>query len=222
MIGAVTLAIAYVTVAESRQAPAVSMSYQLPDLLSLLTSFAGDDDDGDLHINSSYQHVSGISLSWILGHLRRSEDLAMTKNSRLQKTAREFLKEYNPGLLASTYFPFSSVAKSATVPSILQIATEWMGICALVAEETLRPHRIIDFEGLSPVSPSEATQPVKPLSDLLVQSPWQWYVLAHSPERLVADATLLTLAIVLLVSCITCHTSTPPPVKPCKTSSRNS
>lgn len=148
------------------------MSYQLPDLLVILNSLAGEDEDGDLHINSSYQAVSEISSKWLLANLRLLEE-PPTKNSRLQKTTQEFLNEYNPGLLASVYFPFSSVPRNTSSPSALQVATEWLAICALVTEQVVRPLRIIDFE----VPPSsEETGIVQFVAEWLSQPVWQWYV----------------------------------------------
>ncbi|KAF9449365.1 hypothetical protein P691DRAFT_791235 [Macrolepiota fuliginosa MF-IS2] len=59
-------------------------------------------------------------------------------------------------------------------PSILQVATEWLAICAIVTEETLRPRRIIDVElGVSQMLSPETTSTGKSLKDLLAQSPWE-------------------------------------------------
>ncbi|KAJ3576331.1 hypothetical protein NP233_g505 [Leucocoprinus birnbaumii] len=130
------------------------MSYQLPDLLGLLLSLStgSEDDDGDLHINSLYHPAS--NLAW-------SRQLSMTspsdysrKTHFLQKHTSEFLEEYNPALLASTFIPFRSLPDSDKLAqSVLQIAVEWLAVSALVAEEVLRPGKIVDLStvGVLPV-----------------------------------------------------------------------
>jgi len=124
------------------------MSYQLPDLLGLLTSIVGDDDDGDFHINSLYRSNSNMA-----SRLTSSSTPTTKSNgkSRLERQLVFFTQEYNPTLLTSILVPFSTFNRSEKLAEIvLQEATEWILVCALVVEELLRPGRVADCTAFLP------------------------------------------------------------------------
>ncbi|KXN91305.1 hypothetical protein AN958_01279 [Leucoagaricus sp. SymC.cos] len=130
------------------------MSYQLPDLLGLLNSLAGDDDDGDLHINPLYDADPSKITPSLESYLSGAQIPPAGKPSRLQKKPTEFLREYNAGLLASTLIPFPSFPRSDRLAKpVLQSAAEWLSICALATEEVLRPGRVVDSLHVAPLLP---------------------------------------------------------------------
>jgi len=125
------------------------MSYQIPDLLGLLTSIVGDDDDGDFHINSLYRSNSNMA-SRLTSSLTPTTSKSNEK-SRLERQVVDFTQEYNPTLLTSILVPFSSSNRSEKLAeTVLQEATEWILVCALAVEELLRPGRVADCTAFLP------------------------------------------------------------------------
>jgi hypothetical protein len=134
------------------------MSYQLPDLLSPLTSLSGDDDDGDLHISPLYRANDRAQMAPSLHSFlqNNAQPLQAGKFSHLQRRTTEFLKEYNAELLASTLIPFTSFPQSDTLAkTVLGYGVEWLAVCALTTEEVLRPGRIIDLGSVTALLPRE-------------------------------------------------------------------
>ena len=125
------------------------MSYQIPDFLGLLTSIVGDDDDGDFHINSLYRSNSNMA-SRLTSSLTPTTSKSNRK-SHLERQVVDFMQEYNPTLLTSILVPFSSSSQSEKLAeTVLQEATEWILVCALVVEELLRPGRVADCTAFLP------------------------------------------------------------------------
>lgn len=121
------------------------MSYQLPDMLTFLTSVLHSSDDGDLHINPFYDPNLSPKSPTLLTLLHRTA--TATKTNKLQKTPKELIQEYNPGLLASVYLPFTSVLKAGCEnEEVMRVVWEWLSVCALVVEETVRSGRIVGIE----------------------------------------------------------------------------
>ncbi|XP_006456455.1 hypothetical protein AGABI2DRAFT_122351 [Agaricus bisporus var. bisporus H97] len=137
------------------------MSYQLPDLLTFLTSISSSSSsnteyDGELHINPIYASLSNSTgnsdSSDIINELdsqlhsqRPTESSKKEKEKdKLRKTVKEFLDEYNPGLLACLYLPFlSNNEKEEEEEGVMKVVKEWLSVCAIGVEETVRPGRII-------------------------------------------------------------------------------
>jgi hypothetical protein len=120
-------------------------SYQLPDLLTLVNSLAGDDDDGDLYINPLYNNTLNIPSFKFLEASTGKEGQGI-KISRLQRTTAEFVREFNSALLSSVFVPFPSFPEPESQPvRMLKRASEWLAMCAITTEQVLRPGRLVDF-----------------------------------------------------------------------------
>jgi len=73
------------------------------------------------------------------------------RKSHLERQVVDFAQEYNPTLLTSILVPFSSSNRSEKLAeTVLQEATEWILVCALVVEELLRPGRVADCAAFLP------------------------------------------------------------------------